>query len=543
MVSALGLRLVAWFLTDPVTFDSAIYFEMAGLMREGRWSEALAYDYPPLYPLLIAGVQPLAGSAEAAGLLIALLADLLVFWPILMIARRAVGEDAAWAAAFLWAVHLSAIRFGVHALSDAPTVLCVVVAVAAGLRALDHARVEWALGAGAASGFAFLFRPEGLEPALALAVFYALTAQGAKRAAHGDQREAQSGQRSAVSGQLSALGALHLAQSGRGMRRLGWIVAPLAGWVLVAGPYVAYISTEAGTLTLSKKKSAVSFVQSAVPLVAAENPRNEAASRAQEQTDRSPTASWLRRGMHNLYVFQKPLVNGLTAVVIVPACIGLAGVLGWRRERWNPTLTLLGGLFLLHFAVLVGLAADKGATYLGRHHFLLMTLYALPVAGAGLASALGWMHDRLGGRGWLPSAALCLIVGATALALATRGPIQGRSLREAAAWIRTQVPGTPVLVTRLYKLTYHANAVRVDIAGAYEEIVRRAREHNADFVALYPNLIGYTSPDFLACLNSADLELVKVFPEPAPSVPEQRLELYRVRAKQDGAGPRNGHGS
>jgi hypothetical protein len=113
----------------------------------------------------------------------------------------------------------------------------------------------------------------------------------------------------------------------------------------------------------------------------------------------------------------------------------------------------------------------------------------------------------------------------------TRGPDLGRSLRPAAVWIRTQVPGTPVIVTGLAKLTYHAGAQRIDLRGAYADILRRAREHSADFVALYPEMTAQTAPGFLAGLSPADLELVKVFPEPTPQAPEQRLELYRVLAR------------
>jgi len=95
-VSAVVLRGLAWFYFDPVTFDSAIYFEMAALIRGGRWAEALPYDYPPLYPLLIAGLQSVVGSADTAGLLIAAAADLAILVPIVAIARVAAGEAAAW---------------------------------------------------------------------------------------------------------------------------------------------------------------------------------------------------------------------------------------------------------------------------------------------------------------------------------------------------------------------------------------------------------------------------------------------------------------
>jgi hypothetical protein len=304
--------------------------------------------------------------------------------------------------------------------------------------------------------------------------------------------------------------------------------------VLVAGPYVAHISTEAGALTLSKKKSAIGIVRSAVPLPSVGQQVPDIEPRGERQPARSPGANWAHRSLRSLYVFQKPVVNGLTPVIVVPACVGLAALLMRRKDRWNPALGLLAGLFALHFGILVGLAADKGATYVGRHHALLLVLYALPIAGAGLAWVLGWMRERLRAPRWVPAVTLSIVVLATGFAVVTRGPDLGRSLRTAAAWIRTQVTGTPIVVTSLAKLTYHAGAERVDIRGTYDEILRRARERSAQFVALYPVMIGQTSPDFLVRLSSADLELVKVFPEPTPQAPDQRLELYRLRAQETG---------
>jgi 4-amino-4-deoxy-L-arabinose transferase-like glycosyltransferase len=473
--------------------------------------------------------------------LIALVADLLLLWPILTIARWAVGDEAAWGAAFLWAVHLSAIRFGVHALSDAPTALCVAAALSVGIRAIEGCRLTYALGAGMLSGLAFLFRPEGLEPALALAVFY-----GFSRNRHDYGRTPSSGtmvssQQSAVSGQTpgdtggAVLGAQRPAVGGSAIRRLGWILAPLVGWALVAGPYVAYISVEAGTLTLSKKKSAASIVRSTVPLVAPGSQDPDTAGRGKDETTLSLSAHWARRWSHSLYLFQKPLVNGLTVVVLVPMCVGLVGILTRRKGRWNRAHGLLAALFLFHFGILAGLAADAGVTYLGRHHFLLMVVYALPVAGGGLVWALEWMSDRSCGRRWAPATVLSVIVVATGLAVVTRGPDQGQSLRSAARWIQSQVVGTPVIVTSLAKLTYHANAKRVAIAGTYDEILQRARDRSAHFVALYPDLISQTSPDFLARVCATDMELVKVFPEPSPTAPDQRLEIYRLRPRKSDA--------
>lgn len=544
-VSFLVLRAVARLYYDPVTFDSALYFEMATLFHGGRWSEALAYDYPPLYALLIAVVQPVLGTAEAAGLLIAFAANLLILIPLVAVARRAVGENAAWAAAFLWAVHLSAVQLGVQALSDAPTALCVAVALWAGLRAVEQRSLPWACCAGVSSGLGFLFRPEGLEPAVALAAFCALQRYQAGREPIKAHRASLGTRPPAQRAGHSPLGTSHRSdapaspfRAANVVRRAGWILAPLAGWALVAGPYVAYISAEAGALTLSKKKSAMGFVRSAVPLPSMEQPAPGAAPREERPPDPTPGSGSVRRVLRSVYVFQKPVVNGLTPVIIVPACVGLVSILARRKERWKPALGLVAGLFILHFGILVGLAANKGATYVGRHHALLLVLYALPIAGAGLTWALGWMGDRRCGSRWVLAASLGIIVVATGFAIVTRGPDLGRSLRAAAAWIRTQVTGTPVIVTSLAKLTYHAGAQRIDIRGTYDDILRQARERSADFVALYPEMTARTAPDFLARLNPADLELVKVFPEPTPQAPDQRLELYRLRVPGAGASRR-----
>lgn len=539
IVSALVLRGLAWFHYDPVSFDSAIYFELAALIQSGRWAEALAHDYPPLYPLLIAGLEPVVGTYHATGLLIAFGANLLILAPIHGIARRAVGDDAAWAAAFLWAVHLSAVRLGVQALSDAPLALCVAIALFAGIRAVEQSSALWAWSAGVSSGLAFLLRPEGLEPALGLAVFYAFdwhqagretlnAAENVVRATHVPVWQAGS----ALETPRRQVSQAPVFRPHGAVRRVGWMLAPLTGWVLVAGPYVAYISAEAGALTLSKKKSAMSFVRSVDPLPSVARQVSEIQPAVEPQPARRSGETWAHRAARGLYAFQKPVVNGLTAVIIIPGCVGLLGVLTRRRGRWNPPLGLLTGLFMLHLGILIGLAADKGASYVGRHHALLLVVYALPIAGAGLVWALEWMGDRLGSHRWIPAIVLCAIVVATGSAVVTRGPDHGNSLRTAAAWIRSQVGDRPVIATSLAKLTYHASAERVDIGGTYDQILQRARDRSAHFIALYPDLMAQTSPDFLARVDPADVELVKVFPERTPQAPDQRLELYRVRPQE-----------
>lgn len=532
LLLALALRALAAVRIDPVTFDSAVYFEIAARFGAARWADALAAPYPPLYPAAIAGLHLVGLPVGLAGALLALVADCLVLFPLAALAALAAGPVAAGGAALLWAVHPVAIRLGVEALTDAPTVLLVALALWAGLRALETDRLRVALGAGALSGFAYLCRPEGLESALGLAV-------------------------------------VGLTASGRPARRLAWVLAPLAGWALVAAPYVAYISMEQGSLTLSKKKSASGLMRSlgapltdesafpattdrAAPAPGHGQGREPAGTRgaagplatrdlatATQPTVRVPgqatgagaPPSRLRRAARNVYIFQKPLVNGVN-----PLVIGL-GFLGfWRLRARAPrgssrVRALLLGLLGLHLAVLLGLAARHGAFYVDGRHFFLMVLYILPFAGGGLAWMLTWSTDRLRAPRWVPVVAVVLLVGTTGFWALTRRLPRGGAVRPAATWIRARVAGTPVVVTNVAKLTYHAGADRVELTGSYDDILRRARARSAQFMAFYPDLLPEVSGDFLARLNTADVEFAGAFAEPSPSAPDQRLEVYRLKPR------------
>jgi hypothetical protein len=166
-----------------------------------------------------------------------------------------------------------------------------------------------------------------------------------------------------------------------------------------------------------------------------------------------------------------------------------------------------------------------------------MVLYALPFAGAGLAWTLTWMTGRWRAQRWLPAAGLAALVAMPVGWLATRGVDRGVGVRPAAAWIRTQVAGTPVIVTNIAKLTYHAGAERVELSGTYEEILNRGRARSAHFIAFYPDLLPNVSPDFLTRLNAGDPGLIQTFLEPSRRSPDQRLEIYRLRIPEGRRNP------
>ncbi|MCI0411069.1 MAG: hypothetical protein L0191_21310, partial [Acidobacteria bacterium] len=317
-------------------------------------------------------------------------------------------------------------------------------------------------------------------------------------------------------------------------------------WAIVGMPYVAYISMEAGTLTLSKKKSASALLHSLTSPAKEDHgqrpkelrmqlvPVVEPAGKNVHQsagTGEPRSQAWLGQAARNIYIFQKPLVNGMNPLVLSFGIVGAWRMRFHRREGSGRVRALLAGLLALHFIVLLGLAAHNGPAYLGGHHFFLMVIYALPFAGAGLAWALTWETERLRAPRWILMVVLVFLVAMTVLWSATRRPGRGVAVRPAALWIRAQVAGTPVVLTDIAKLTYHARAERVVLAGGYDDTLRRARARGAHFVAFYPDLLPQVSHDFLARLHSSELELARTFPDPSRSAPDQRLEIYRLQAR------------
>jgi hypothetical protein len=482
---ALALRALTLARIDPVALDSAIYFEIAGLIEAGKWPEALAYPFPPLYP-----------------------AGVLVMFPLVILTRALAGEAAALSAAFLWAVHPYAIRLSVRALSDMPAAFLVSLSLWAGLRGLQSGRCLWATVAGALSGFAYLTRPEGIEPALGLAILpVAALASGSTK------------------GGLSST-------SETFMHRTGWLAAPLLGWALVAAPYVAFISVEAGALTFSKKKSPAAMVRSiapgdeiskpASPPISGQERASEEIGESRPDTAAVPKTGWVQRTVRNIYLFQQPFVNGIHLIILLPALLAPWSLRTNKTSEQVRIAGLLLGLALLHLIVLAGVAALQGPDYLGGHHVFLMVLYMTPFAGAGLSAAFDRPSLNSPAMRWAPAATAALLIAVTLPSSVFRRPESGKVFRTAGLWIRDHSPASPTVITNSPKLAYHAGARRVPLRGDPNSILDLARKTGAGFIALESGSPDASGEAFQAEVKSGALEVAETFSE------RSRNKVYTV---------------
>jgi 4-amino-4-deoxy-L-arabinose transferase-like glycosyltransferase len=505
------LRLIVLSWTDPVAFDSAIYFEMARFIRAGAWEKALAYDYPPLFPFLIASLEKLGVPTEPAGLLLACGFNLAIIFPLFLITRELAGRRAALAAAFLWAAHPYAVRLSVRALSDSLTACFVAVSIWMGVDALKRKKLLMALSAGMLSGFAYLTRPEGIEAALGLAALYALRTEPP---------------------------AYFSGRTDRISKRLLPATIPLLGWVLVASPYIASISLQAGMLTLSKKKSVQSMVAAVAPLPGASEkllpPAIEESPRTKTETSDFPKSieprvsgelSRLARAGWNVYIFQRPLVNGLYPVIIFFAIWGICRFRSGKSPDQSTVFTLLCALSGLHFFVIVGVASVAGASYLGGHHFFLLAVYLMPFAGAGFTAAVAQVKTRFANFSWAPAATIVVIAATIIPAPLTWHERRGDSLRLAGLWVRQRLPDGGRVASRDAKFAFHAGAQRLDLDGNYRAAIDQARKQGASFVGLSGT--DNDKNELQPLIRSGELELAAQFSETSGRQ-HYTYQVYRI---------------
>jgi hypothetical protein len=374
------------------------------------------------------------------------------------------------------------------------------------LRGLQSGRYLWAIGAGALSGFAYLTRPEGIEPALGLAALSA----------------------AALARSFTKRG---LSSSQSFLRQTGWVAAPLLGWAVVAAPYVAFISAEAGALTFSKKKSPAAMVLSIAPGEELKPSGQERASaeipESRRDTVAVPRPGWLQRTGRNIYLFQQPFLNGIHLIILLPAVLA-----SWSlRNRTSEQARIAGlllGLTLLHLIVLVGVASLQGADYVGGHHVFLMVLYMTPFAGAGLAAAFDRVSMKAPAWRWAAATA-GLLIAVTLPSSVFRRPESGKVFRTAGLWLRDHSPAPPTVITNSHKLAYHAGARRVPLSGDPKSIVDLARETGAGFIAFEPDSAGAPGGDFQGQVESGALEIAETFSERSRSK-VYTVVLYRVRS-------------
>ncbi|MBN9521905.1 glycosyltransferase family 39 protein [bacterium] len=331
-------------------------------------------QHPPAYPAAIwaAGklvrrftTLPHPEAYLLAAQLVSAAAAVLLVVPTYLTGRMLFGRSVGFAAALLLQVLPTPARLTSDALTEATYLLAVSTAVMFGVRAVRRPGVGGFLLCGAATGFAYLVRPEGLIVAGAVG----LTA-----------------------------GALLAARRWPLDLTLGRVAALLVGVVFVAGPYIALIGK------LSNKKSPQELLNPEM------NPREklfhgQADARANPVIAAPLFAEWRESGSSRvLWAGQAVATETVKALYYVPAVLAVFAIVRLRRRvAADPGLWLLlvlagmSGLLLMALGIKVG--------YVSERHTLLLVMIGCVFAAAALEPVSELLRGRVRAE-WL----LALIV-------------------------------------------------------------------------------------------------------------------------------------
>jgi len=461
---AIAVRVLAWSRCEAIMTDGPIFLRLAWRFANGRFDEALAHPYHPLYPLAIALVEPLfggpgrdweVGSWEAAGIAVSIASGGVAALFLYDFLRRSFGGWVPAVGTLLFAVHPYAVPFSADVQSEGLYIALFLGALSFAWRCLETPRFGLAAATGVLSGLAYLTRPEGLGVALvALGVMALLTLR-----------------------RLRTPGAF------------GRVAAGVAiGTALVVMPYTLALERTEGELRLTRKKSLVAIATLGIDSV---EPSAGARAVAPGSGPREPAwKAWGRRAGHGAREVLEAVRHAFRLDHWIIAVFG-----AWAAGTPPGLRALfLGAIVGLYGAVLLGLQLTSG--YVSMRHALppllpLLGYVALGVPAVGrVALALPRFVLRRGPPA--PRAALAtglVILVAASATMATRAQREDRAaVRAAAEWLGAQGVADVVAAARR-RDAYYAGAHFVQLPpsradGGPPDWVARLRERDVRYLVL-----------------------------------------------------------
>jgi 4-amino-4-deoxy-L-arabinose transferase-like glycosyltransferase len=220
--------LAAVFFTGAIDLEGAEYARIAqnllwGNGYVGITEEGTQLFFPPLFPFAIAGVSLLTGDAEIAGRIISVTTGALIVLPTYFIATKMYGRRTAALAAALVGCHPFLIFMSTTVFCEMTYMALILAALCLAMSATENPTPRNLFASGAMYGLAYLMRPEAAACML-------------------------------ISATLIFLNLLMRQRSGAffASTRVGLTIGT---FVLVAAPYVAWLSAETGQFRLEGKSS------------------------------------------------------------------------------------------------------------------------------------------------------------------------------------------------------------------------------------------------------------------------------------------------
>lgn len=204
--------------------DGVMYAWMGRRLVAGDFEQGLSTYFPPLYPLLVGLSSLVFRDLEFAGRFVSVVAGGLLVVPVFLLARSFYDRGVAALAASLVVVFPVLVYYSAQLLTESVYVLLFTTGVLAGWRALVRSRPASYLSAGLVFGACYLLKPEAIGFVFLLAALALVAAR---------LREARAVRPALVN-----------------------VAALVAGFLLLASPYLVYLRQQTGRWTISEKMGA-----------------------------------------------------------------------------------------------------------------------------------------------------------------------------------------------------------------------------------------------------------------------------------------------
>lgn len=442
LMLTIGVRLYLYENYYTINNDGVLYIEAARHFWEGSWGEGLASFYPPLFPLMIAAAYGLVGDWELAGQFWPLVLGVVILLPLFALLRRVHGLRTAQVALFFYGVSPYLARFSLHVRSEMPYIFFLVLALYFLQRGMDDRGFISCFLMGLSSALAYLIRGEGFGLVLVGGVF------------------------------LLYRGWIH-ARLGAALGRGALLVA---GFALLAAPYILYLKGDTGSWMISRKAGLIlslglgEYDPSTESVTMRESDRVSVVDMI-----RSRPFTYAKKIFLDLFRSLGVYFEALHYSYLLFLGIGWLGFFPgrfWERPDFLLAATIL--FYLAAFSLL----------YVNRRYAVPLVPLSLGWVAAGYLTIKDWAQLRWQRKGLLVSGCLLafFFVGTLPKTLQAIGR-EKLYLREAGVYLRGR-PGRPTVVTTSARVAFYGQGENRILVQGGEDIPRLVAAGQGEVLAL-----------------------------------------------------------